>query len=257
MLCSAASGVLPSTNALCRLASICPTANIGGHPRTPVLLQVGRSSRYGPTRGAPAQPSLRSWVVGSSRRQSLLGAEEPRLGTARHGTAPPAPFSETRSDGAAGGEKRHHRSGARSAPRPGCLRPYAAQGSSRRRTTQLRAFARASGAAPRRARGADNRAGTCEPRAYWAAATPRCRRGPIGVRKALLQRYVTARRTGGPRSQGSAWGASVSAPPHGPVLSAGIRLGAERPGLGGCSCSMGAGPRSGSGPYVGAHLPLG
>lgn len=84
MLCSAASGVLPSTNALCRLASICPTANIGGHPRTPVLLQVGRSSRYGPTRGAPAQPSLRSWVVGSSRRQSLLGAEEPRLGSARH-----------------------------------------------------------------------------------------------------------------------------------------------------------------------------
>ncbi|TNN37756.1 hypothetical protein EYF80_052084 [Liparis tanakae] len=31
MLCSAASGVLPRTNALCRLASICPTANICGH----------------------------------------------------------------------------------------------------------------------------------------------------------------------------------------------------------------------------------
>lgn len=29
MLCSAASGVLPRTNALCRLLSICPTANIG------------------------------------------------------------------------------------------------------------------------------------------------------------------------------------------------------------------------------------
>lgn len=31
MLCNAASGVLPRTNALCRLASICPTANIGEH----------------------------------------------------------------------------------------------------------------------------------------------------------------------------------------------------------------------------------
>lgn len=31
MLCNAASGVLPRTNALCRLASIGPTANIGEH----------------------------------------------------------------------------------------------------------------------------------------------------------------------------------------------------------------------------------
>lgn len=31
MLCNAASGVLPSTKALCRLASICPTANICEH----------------------------------------------------------------------------------------------------------------------------------------------------------------------------------------------------------------------------------
>lgn len=37
MLCNAASGVLPRTKALCRLASICPTANIGEHetPNSP------------------------------------------------------------------------------------------------------------------------------------------------------------------------------------------------------------------------------
>lgn len=37
MLCNAASGVLPRTKALCRLASICPTANICEHePPSPL-----------------------------------------------------------------------------------------------------------------------------------------------------------------------------------------------------------------------------
>lgn len=48
MLCSAASGVLPRTKALCRLASICPTANIGGHePPDPRGLETGRTESRG------------------------------------------------------------------------------------------------------------------------------------------------------------------------------------------------------------------
>ncbi|XP_066047656.1 basic proline-rich protein-like [Chamaea fasciata] len=57
------------------------------------------------------------------------------------------------------------------------------------------------GDAPRRAPRADNRAGTCAPRAHWAAAAPRRQHRPIGGRRAPPPRYVTA----GP-SRGSARG---------------------------------------------------
>ncbi|XP_036242143.1 basic proline-rich protein-like [Molothrus ater] len=57
------------------------------------------------------------------------------------------------------------------------------------------------GDAPRRAPRADNRAGTCAPRAHWAATAPRRQHRPIGGRRAPPPRYVTA----GP-SRGSARG---------------------------------------------------
>lgn len=68
----------------------------------------------------------------------------------------------------------------------------------------------------------------------------------------------TSRRAGraGPGVEGARGGRPLSAPPHRPVPSAGIRLGAERPGLGGCCPSTSAGPRNGVGPSYGAYLPL-
>lgn len=50
MLCSAASGVLPRTNALCRLVSICPTANIGAREPQDEPPNNNRHTKYNSAR---------------------------------------------------------------------------------------------------------------------------------------------------------------------------------------------------------------